>query len=389
MNSGSADVSMSGRFPESQMIYDPAVFVTHGGYQIVFITRDRCLAWVRTGGEVYSDDESGNIRSDRTVHKIFVEGGVLDRAGEYTVVFAKTVNRDPYFPSFEEKEEKTYVFRPVTKNDGYRLFMLCDTHSLEDEPVETAEFYGDSLDALVLNGDISDSSDSTDSLYRIHRIAERITHGSVPVVCARGNHDTRGEAALDYPLYVPTDDGRLYYSFRLGSIWGLVLDCGEDKDDGDEEYGGMANFDPYRAAQTRFLGRIAENAETEYAAPDVKYRIAVCHIPLEFYGKCGEYFTRHYGAWMSYLDSMKLDIMLCGHIHRPKFMPAGHECGTGSVGYATVTGGSGKERDLPDGNKAGDMNGTALEFSDGEIKVKFTDGSHAVLGEHTLKTRDR
>ena len=35
------------------------------------------------------------------------------------------------------------------------------------------------------------------------------------------------------------------------------------------------------------------------------------------------------------------------------------------------------------------MNGTALEFSDGEIKVKFTDGSHAVLGEHTLKTRDR
>lgn len=390
MDIGSEERSGNEIAPKSQLIYDPAVFVTHGGYQIVFLTRDRCLAWVKTGDGEYSDDESGNIRSDRTVHKIFVDGEVLDRAGEYTIVFAKTINRDPYFPSSGEKEERTYSFRPVTKKDGYKLFMLCDTHMLEAEPVETAKYYGDDLDALILNGDISEASDCTDSLFRIHRIIEGITHGTLPVVCARGNHDTRGEAALDYPLYVPTDDsGRLYYSFRLGSIWGLVLDCGEDKEDSDEEYGGMANFDPYRAAETRFLAKIAANAEAEYAAPDVKYRIAVCHIPLEFYGRKSEYFTKHYSKWLSYLDSMKLDIMLCGHRHRMDFMPAGHECGSGFAGYATVVGGSRKETDLPDGNKADDMNGTALELSEGDIRVIFTDGSHGILGEHIQKTRDR
>jgi len=58
---------------EGQLIHDATVFVAHGGYQIIFNTRDKGLAWVKVGDNVYSDDNNGNINSEKTVHKIFVD----------------------------------------------------------------------------------------------------------------------------------------------------------------------------------------------------------------------------------------------------------------------------------------------------------------------------
>ncbi|MBO5269618.1 MAG: serine/threonine protein phosphatase, partial [Clostridia bacterium] len=70
-----------------------------------------------------------------------------------------------------------------------------------------------------------------------HRIAAGVTKGRIPVVFARGNHDTRGKYAERLANHTPTDNGRSYYSVRLGKLWMLVLDCGEDKNDDHAEYG--------------------------------------------------------------------------------------------------------------------------------------------------------
>ncbi len=367
---------------EGQLIHDATVFVAHGGYQIIFNTRDKGLAWVKVGDNVYSDDNNGNINSEKTVHKIFVDKDELDSAKEYTIRFARCIDRKPYFAESGETFEKTYSFKPMNKDDDINIYMICDSHSRTAEPAHSGKYFGDELDALVLNGDIPNHSGGIDHLLSVHYITSKITEGRVPVIYARGNHDTRGRMAIDFADYVATDNGNLYYTFRIGSIWGVVLDCGEDKNDDHPEYGGMANFDAYRAAQTRFLKNIIKNKSSEYAADDVKYKIAICHVRMDLYKD--EYFTRHYKEWLNALNEIGVDVMLNGHEHRRNYLPAGRETELGTIGYHTVLGGSFDRRDLPDGTKIRNMNGTALTFNNNKIDVVFTDGTYEKLEEHII-----
>ena len=49
------------------------------------------------------------------------------------------------------------------------------------------------------------------------------------------------------------DQGNTYYTFRIGSVWGMFLDCGEDKLDSHEEYGGTVCFHRFRERETAFI----------------------------------------------------------------------------------------------------------------------------------------
>lgn len=52
---------------------------------------------------------------------------------------------------------------------------------------------------------------------------------------SRGNHDMRGKLSEKMQTYTLTDNGNSYYSFQIGALWEMVLDCGEDKADSHEE----------------------------------------------------------------------------------------------------------------------------------------------------------
>lgn len=368
---------------EGELIYEAAVFVAHGGYQIIFNTRDKGLAWVKVGDEVFSDDINGNINSEKTVHKIFVPKELLDEAKEYTIKFVRCIHRKPYFAESGESFEKTYVFHPLDKKDDINIYMICDSHSRTKEPAHSGKYFGDKLDALVFNGDIPTHCGSVDHLLSIYYIAGEITGGSIPVIYARGNHDTRGEMALDLPDYVATHNGNLYYTFRIGSIWGVVLDCGEDKNDDHPEYGGMANFKKYREDQVEFLRNIINDKENEYDAEDVKYKIAICHVRMDLHSN-QDFFKGTYTKWLDALNEIGIDLMLNGHEHRRLYLPKGRETGLGVIGYDTVIGGTFERRDLEDGTKIRNMHGTAINFNDGKIDVIFTDGSYQTLEEHVI-----
>ena len=105
---------------------------------------------------------------------------------------------------------------------------------------------------MVLNGDIQDDSSKLENFNTIFEIAARLTNGEKPVVFSRGNHDMRGACAELFPDYTPTDNGNTYYTFRLGSIWGMVLDSGEDKDDSYKEYGHLVCCHGFRERQIEF-----------------------------------------------------------------------------------------------------------------------------------------
>ena len=97
-----------------------------------------------------------------------------------------------------------------------------------------------------------------------------------------------------------------------------------------------------------------------------------------------QYFTRHYKEWLKALNEIGVDVMLNGHEHRKSYLPAGRETELGTIGYHTVLGGSFDRRDLPDGTKIRNMNGTALTFNNNKIDVVFTDGTYEKLEEHII-----
>ena len=76
-------------------------------------------------------------------------------------------------------------------------------------------------------------------------------------------------------MYISPCQEHLYYAFRQGPVYCVVLDTGEDKPDSDIEYAGITQYDFYRTEQSEWLAGILESAEYKEAP----FKIIVAHIP--------------------------------------------------------------------------------------------------------------
>ena len=294
----------------------PIVYVVGTSYQIMVPVKQETLMWVEVDGKLFYDEVNGVLRSNTTTHKMTVPQTLLDNAGEYKICYRIVNQRKPYNSSVSEVFEYVSKFKPVTTSTP-RFFSIADAHNRVDEPVAAAKAYGE-IDFLILNGDIPNDAGDVKNFLTIHKIAGEITNGEIPVVFARGNHDMRGIYAENIAEHTPTDNGNSYYTFRLGSIWGIVLDCGEDKPDNHSEYGSTICCEAFRQRQTEFLRSVIANAENEYAAEGVEYRMVICHDPFTEYKEnqlsSADYAT--YTEWARLLrDDIKPDIMISGHVH--------------------------------------------------------------------------
>lgn len=317
--------------------FDPSVFAVGHDYQIIFLTARKGIGWIEIAGERFTDEECGLLQYGR-VHKIPVPGAALSEAGAYTVVFAAYEEMLSNRPVGVETVRKTYRFTPLS-GDSFRLFQFADTHGRVESALQTFEASG-GCDILLLNGDLNSSSDSTDQFDTAFRLSAGAVHGERPVINARGNHDMRGAAATVLPAYIPTvcRGGRreTFYTFRQGLLWGLVLDCGEDKIDSHVEYGGSICCDAFRRRETQFLESLLTRAEQEYDAPGVLYRIAFCHMP--FVEKMPAPFDPAddiYETWTSLLNRMNIQLLLAGHMHAVYELPP-HAPGTHGANFPTA-----------------------------------------------------
>lgn len=295
----------------------PSVFAVGDEYQIMARVEVPSLFWVKIGNQTYYDDANGVLRSSSLVHRVHVPQAVLDAAGEYTVCEREIIDRKPYFPETKETVETTYTFRPVT-GGTVRAYHIADAHNRVDQPLAAAAAFGD-VDFLILNGDIPDHSGTVGNFDTIYEIVGRLGKGNIPTVCSRGNHDFRGICAELIGDYIPTREGTTYYTFRLGEIWGLVLDCGEDKEDDHEEYGGTVCCHAFRQRQTDYIRQVIANAAQEYAAEGVKHRVVVVHQPFTFVHRLRDPFSIEHELFQKWADLLREnvapDVMICGHTH--------------------------------------------------------------------------
>ena len=300
------------------MLYrDPCVYLVEEEYQIVFNAEEKGVAWVEIGGESWRDSQGGLMRSETLVHRVSVPQAALDAAGAYTVCFRALPERRPYFPELGVEERYPYCFQPAPENGALRILLMADTHSMVEEPTAAAAAAGD-FDLLALCGDIPAESKQLSDIRAIFDVTSDVTHGEKPVIFAQGNHDYRGRLATELGEYVGRREGCSWYTFRIGPVWCVVLDCGEDKLDSQVEYGGTICCHAFRLRETAFLRRVIANAKDEYEAPGVRLRLVVAHNPFsQVLEPPFDIEQDLYREWCQLIkESIHPQLMLCGHIHR-------------------------------------------------------------------------
>jgi hypothetical protein len=309
---------------ERMLDFTPAVFAIEDSYNIVLYTSAPTMVSVSVSGESYYDDSNGIFRSQKPVHKVIVPAKALDAAREYTVRLVPLIERKPYFTETAEPEEYTYSFRPVPKNP--RCYHISDAHNRIEQPCLAAKTFGD-IDFLVMNGDIPDHCGELENCKNIYVIADELTKGEIPIIFSRGNHDMRGVWAEEFANYTPSANGRTYFNVKLGNLWAMVLDCGEDKADDSQEYGNTICCHSFRLAQTKFIEKTVERASEEYDSPEVDYKIIISHKPFTHVQPPPFDIERElYGKWAEYTrNSIHPHMYLAGHLHRALVCPVGGE----------------------------------------------------------------
>ncbi len=361
---------------EPTLLYHPGVFMIEDDYEIILICRRPALASVIIDGVTFTDNNNGVMRTDTEVHKIKVPMALLDKAKAYRVHLAPLEDHCNYYPKPEPTEVYAYSFTPVPETGKLEVFVLADTHGDVITPAQAA-LSRPHMDLLMLLGDIGDSAATWEQVVTLHRLTADITGGQYPAVYIRGNHDTRGYMAERLTDYIPTRDGKTYYTFRAGEVWGVVLDCGEDKPDtsieyGSLEYGGVADYIGFRHAQTAYLRSLV--AKGDFKADGIKHRVAVCHINFTYTDR--PYNDRNpeiYEAWISALNELGIDLLICGHHHVVGEQPPELYKGDPQPRFNTLLTAARLDHPLPfkGGHQPGEYTGTALTFDVGGISRVF------------------
>ena len=103
----------------------------------------------------------------------------------------------------------------------------------------------------------------------------------------------------------------MYYTFRQGPVFFVILDSGEDKPDNDIEYGGLADFDRYRSEQAQWLKGVLESKEYQEAP----VKIVISHVPLVSTKKNWHAEQELLDKFVPLLNQHKPDLVMSGHWH--------------------------------------------------------------------------
>lgn len=311
--------------------------VTEDGFTVLWTTQGKSLSWIEVAPDDGTPFESSarprfyqtvaGKRYTGTFHAVRVTGLTAGESYRYRILGKEIQDDSNPYASIYGKEATLKLVGKVRTVDYdaavCRFSMVNDIHdkaslyrSLTD-PLKDKE-----LDFLLLNGDIVSYSSSIDTVIKHTFSPIAKLAASLPIVFARGNHESRGADSYLLPGLFRTPTGEFYYIFRQGPVAFVVLDGGEDKPDSSVEYSGLADYDSYREAELEWL----KEAVKDPLFADAPVKVAICHIPaLKDKGSwyCQSWLNENF---VPVLNGAGVDLMLSGHHHRHIMTEAG-QCG--------------------------------------------------------------
>ena len=337
----------------------PAVFDTGDGYHVVFATNRKSVGYVKVsnddGEQILWDTVTGRKESSR-VHSIKLAYDELDNK-EYSIGAVRAVEDIAYGGHLgKEITLSAGTFVPCPEDD---FDMTCITDNHASKP--NWEAMGDDAEIFVFLGDIANGIYTYDSFIdNLIVPAGQISGGVKPVIYVRGNHDHRGSKVPD--LISSLDFDEFYYRLNIGNYVFTVLDSGEDKEDGNYEYGGYNDYVSYCAEQTEW----AESLQKEKG-----YNVILAHSSELLYEPNDEE-----SPVCEIMRNIGEELIVCGHSHTTEFVPA-NESKTGIAYY--ICGGKTDEHNI---------NYTKIHFNNGFLDIKSESSQGDILLEQQFQFAD-
>lgn len=357
----------------------PSVFVIENDFVIVVNSKKNGIISIEIDGKVFYEENNGVLFSEKNYAKIRIPQSVLDEAKAYSVVFRETINRRGYGSLMGEKQVATFDFKPLTKTENINIYHVADVHYHFDAALNACTYFGEDVDLFVINGDIGEV-ETVENYEDVLDFVGKISLGKIPVIFTRGNHDARGKLAERFTDYFVSNGVKTYYTFSIGCLNGVVLDCGEDKKDNHVDkkasvpdvYGGVNVFHQFREKQTEFLKNVVLD--------DNKIKFAVSHICPSFtIGNGNPVFDIEkeiYADWIKELERINIKFMLFGHLHVRHVLKPFDPRSTLPANYHAICG-----AEVVKGNFVG----AAITLNKDNIKILFTDNELRILGEENIK----
>ena len=307
--------------------------VTDTEATIIWATDRDAVSWV----EIAPDDDSHFYATDRTkyfdttlgkknigtLHHVTLHGlqpGTAYRYRVYSQEVTKNVEKDTRYGSIAATDVyrgKPLKFSTMSPDKhGVHFAVVNDIHENSGRYANLIQAIDSAkIDFMVLNGDMVNNLDTIAQAYNgFLNESSKLFATSKPFYMVRGNHETRGTQSQKYMDLFPTGTGNPYYAVRYGDVCFVMLDAGEDKPDSDIEYCGLAAFDRYRTDEAEWLKETV-GSEMFLSAP---IRIVCIHVPPVGSNWHGLLEVRE--KFIPILDRAGIDLMLCGHIHRHRFV---------------------------------------------------------------------
>lgn len=284
----------------------PVVFDNGEGYSVVFSTNDKATANITyqyQGKDVIRYDEDNGRKSSSVIHTIKVPYQELSQ-NTYKVSATRVIDELGYGGISGKTLESEEIKFNDKFDDTINVLTVSDWHTHNALAKKTISKAG-GYDALILLGDGAPGFNfQSEVVEYIISFASDLSKGEMPVLFARGNHETRGKQAANLASYLGMN--KFYYSAKLGTYNFIVLDSGEDKEDSHVEYGGMVAYEQHRKDMVEWLSA-QEN-------PNHEKMIALSHSNEicieEDLSK-----TAH-----SKLDVLNTSLLVSGHTHTSEFL---------------------------------------------------------------------
>lgn len=360
----------------------PAVFVVKDTYHVMVCVQTEVLFWVEVNGKAYYSHTNGILRSNTRVHRAVVPMKELDAAGAYTLCYRRVLSMGDSFPVTGQVEKAEFKFRPIPSEGKVNIYQISDAHQIPELPNRAGRFFGKELHLLVLNGDIVNKINAETDFDYIYQLIQDITKGEIPVIFSKGNHDSDGYCGEFMERYAPVYNGRSYYTFRLGNIWGLVLDGGQYLNDDHPVFGNKFRHRELRIEEAEYIKEVIKNAEEEYEAPDIQWRIIICHIPYTHVQQppC-DVDPDIFSQWNQLINThIKPHFVLSGHLHSTVLSYPGSSLDTLGQGCPVIVGAKHEQ----DQGQITNYIGCALTLDKPLVNVRFTDANHKIHFDETF-----